>query len=249
MLLTYAVYNLYDSLLSIVYPQACVICSSSVESRAHLPACIKCWNLTTIFKGTESLCWKCGLVIHSTGRTVEPSSIYCHRCDEHLFEVARACGVYELALREAVLQLKRQPHLTSHLVPFLVRTAQCFPLNQATRIIPVPLHPQRERQRGFNQAVVIARTLGPLVGLMVDESVLIRVRASHKYRAGLDEKARFDSVANAFDVRFPATVKDEVILLVDDVFTTGATASSCTAALLAAGASSVFVLTLARPAN
>lgn len=249
MFLTLAVNNFYDSLLSVVYPQSCVICSSSVESRAHIPACIRCWDATSIFKGTESLCWKCGLVIHAAERIGEPSSIFCHRCDEHLFEAARACGVYELALREAVLQLKRQPQLTSYLVPFLISAAQCFPLNQATRIIPVPLHPERERERGFNQAAVIARMIGPLLRLMVDESVLIRVRASNKYRAGLDQKGRFDSVANAFQVRFPATVKGEAILLVDDVFTTGATASSCAAALLAAGARSVFVLTLARPAN
>ena len=249
MFLTSAAHNFYDSLLSILYPQPCVICRSSVENRAHVPACIRCWNLTSIFEGTESLCWKCGLVIHPAGRTVEPSSVHCHRCDEHLFAAARACGVYELALREAVLQLKRQPYLTSYIVPFLVRVAQRPPLNQATRIIPVPLHPQRERQRGFNQAAVIARAIGPLLGLVVDESVLTRVVASHKYRAGLDQKGRFDSVAKAFEVQFPTIVRDEVILLVDDVLTTGATASSCAAALLSAGAESVFVLTLARPRN
>lgn len=249
MFLTQAAHNFYDSLLSIFYPQPCELCGSSVESRTHVPACIKCWKLTSLFQGTESLCWKCGLVMHPAGRTVDPCSINCHRCDELLFAAARACGVYELALREAVLQLKRQPRLTSYLVPFLIRVAQRPPLNQATRIIPVPLHPQRERQRGFNQAAVIARTIGPLLGLVVDESVLTRVVASHKYRAGLDQKGRFDSVANAFEVRFPSIVRDEVILLVDDVLTTGATASSCAEALLSAGARSVFLLTLARPAN
>jgi ComF family protein len=249
MFLTHTAHNFYDSLLSILYPQPCVICGNSVESRTHVPACISCWNQTSIFEGTESLCWKCGLVIHPAGSPVDPCSIRCHQCDEHLFAAARACGVYELALREAVLQLKRQPHLASYIVSFLVRMAQRPPLNQATRIIPVPLHPQRERQRGFNQAAVIARAIGPLLDLVVDESVLTRVVASHKYRAGLDQKGRFDSVANAFDVRFPSIVKDEVILLVDDVLTTGATASSCAATLLSAGARQVVVLTLARPAN
>ncbi len=249
MFLTHAAHNLYDSLLSVFYPQPCVICGSSVESRTHVPACVTCWKLTSIFDGTESLCWKCGMVIHPAGREVDPSAIRCHRCDEYLFEGARACGVYMLALREAVLQLKRQPHMPSYLVQFLVRVARRSPLNQATRIIPVPLHPQRERQRGFNQAAVIARTIGPLLGLAVDETVLTRRGGYEKYRAGLDQKGRFDSVANAFEVRFPAIVRNEVILLVDDVFTTGATASSCAEALKAAGARSVYVLTLARPAN
>jgi predicted amidophosphoribosyltransferase len=69
-----------------------------------------------------------------------------------------------------------------------------------------------------------------------------------KYRAGLDAKGRLETVADAFSVRFPRLIEGEEVLLIDDVFTTGATASSCAAALFSAGAKSVFVLTIARPA-
>jgi ComF family protein len=114
--------------------------------------------------------------------------------------------------------------------------------------MPVPLHPERERRRGFNQASIIAHAIAPSLCLVIDEASLLRVGASHKYRAGLDAKGRLDTVAEAFIVRLPQLIAGENILLVDDVFTTGATASSCASALLAAGAKAVQVLTIARPA-
>jgi predicted amidophosphoribosyltransferase len=81
----------------------------------------------------------------------------------------------------------------------------------------------------------------------VDEQSLIRVVASEKYRAGLDSTGRHQTVSDAFLVRLPRLVMQETVLLIDDVLTTGATASSCAAALLRAGAKSVQVLTIARP--
>jgi len=110
-----------------------------------------------------------------------------------------------------------------------------------------PHHPQRESARGFNQALVIGRALSKAIGLPVDEVSLMRTAHSDRYRAGLDAKGRQATVENAFAVRYPRLVTGESILLVDDVFTTGATVSSCAEVLIAAGASDVFVLTIARP--
>ena len=114
-------------------------------------------------------------------------------------------------------------------------------------ILPVPLHPERERRRGFNQAAEIAYAISPTLRLPVEDACLKRSLASEKYRAGLDAKGRSATVAGAFDVQTPRRIQGEVILLVDDVFTTGATASSCARVLREAGADSVFVLTIARP--
>jgi ComF family protein len=123
------------------------------------------------------------------------------------------------------------------------------PLNVSTRIVPVPLHPERMRTRGFNQASIVAHALSKSLRLRVDEETLLRVSASEKYRAGLDAKGRHDTVAGAFEVSHPRLVANEDILLVDDVFTTGATVSACAEALLAAGAGNVRVLTVARAIN
>jgi predicted amidophosphoribosyltransferase len=84
------------------------------------------------------------------------------------------------------------------------------------------------------------------LGLPLDEVSLIRRAQAEKYRAGLDAKGRQDTVVHAFEVQYPQLVRAEKVLLVDDVFTTGATASACAGALLDAGADEVFVATIAR---
>jgi len=155
-------------------------------------------------------------------------------------------GVYEKALRASVLESKRRPHLGTFLINLLVEAANREPLNKATRIIPVPLHKNRAKERGFNQASTIAEALANHLRLPLDETSLTRIRGSEKYRAGLDAKGRYDTVTNAFLVRYPRLVENENVLLVDDVFTTGATVNACAAALVKAKTRAVFVLTIAR---
>jgi ComF family protein len=111
-------------------------------------------------------------------------------------------------------------------------------------VVPVPLHWRRRWRRGFNQAEVLARTVGWRHGLPVERRCLIRVRATPPQQG--DAAARRRNVRGAFAVRRAERIADRRLLLVDDVFTTGATANACAAALLNAGAAAVGVLTLAR---
>jgi ComF family protein len=236
----------YDALLAVAYPQSCAICGDSVESRKFGVACEVCWKRTRIFTGRERLCWKCGAFLDDEVLPISPEEVRCGRCETQCFNVARAVGSYKGALRESVLQLKRQPQLAPHLEALLITAAQREPLSLSTRIVPVPLHPKRQRSRGFNQAAVIAEVLSKGLRLPLDEVSVERVSLTEQYRAGLDAKGRRDTVADAFSVVHPKLIADENILLVDDVFTTGATVSACAAALLAAGAQNVFVLTISR---
>jgi len=251
MFLTRVVQLFGDGLLAVAYPQRCEICDASVERGKFGVVCEECWRKTRVFDGTETLCWKCGLLHDAEELTVSIAAedVRCRRCEMHDFTVARAVGPYKGALRESVLQLKRQPHLAPQLEELLIAAAQREPLNQSTRIIPVPLHSRRLRSRGFNQATIMAQVLSRALRLPLDEVSLARVSLSEKYRAGLDAKGRRDTVAGAFEVRHPRLVANENILLVDDVFTTGATVSACAAALVAAGARNVFVLTISRAVN
>ena len=238
----------YDALLAVAYPQSCAICGGSVESRKFGVACEACWSRTRVFDGTEILCWKCGLLHDLDELTAQVSAeeMRCRRCEMLDFSVARAVGPYEGALRESVLQLKRQAHVAPQLEALLIAAAKREPLSLSTRIVPVPLHPKRQRSRGFNQATIIAEVLSNGLGLPLDEVSLVRVTSTEKYRAGLDAKGRRDTVAGAFEVRHPKLIANENVLLVDDVFTTGATVSACSAALLTAGTRNVFVLTISR---
>ena len=239
----------YDALLTVAYPQVCRVCGGSVEERTFGVACGACWKATRIFTGTETICWKCGALSLATGVEIGAdvkTEIRCRRCDSQAFTAARAVGVYEKALRASVLESKRRPHIASFLINLLVETANREPLNEATRIIPVPLHDKRLKERGFNQASVIAETLAKHLQLPLDETSVVRIRGSEKYRAGLDPKGRRDTVSGAFLVRYPRLIADEDVLLVDDVFTTGATVNACAEALVKAKARRVFVLTVAR---
>jgi ComF family protein len=110
----------------------------------------------------------------------------------------------------------------------------------------VPLHPERQRERGFNQAVVLAHALAQRSGLPLDERSLVRTIHTAQHRAGMDARARRETVATAFKVVRPRLFAGEHVLLVDDVFTTGATVSACAHMIKDAGAQTVYVLTVAR---
>ncbi|HKR12204.1 MAG TPA: ComF family protein [Pyrinomonadaceae bacterium] len=172
--------------------------------------------------------------------------VACESCwkKTQICENQGAVGWYEGALRESVLLLKRQPYLAPHLKDLLVEAGKL--LDPVTRIVPVPLHDDRLRTRGFNQAAIIARELSRALRVPLDETSLIRVSSAEKYRTGLDAKGRRETVEKAFVVRRKRLIAGEEILLIDDVFTTGATVSACADALISAGAKSVLIMTLAR---
>jgi ComF family protein len=239
--------HLADAAIALVYPQACAVCGASVESRQDGVACAACWNATHLFDEQDTVCWKCGAFTGAAVNRDKRKSIRCGQCDNDAFTAARACGFYEGALRASILNLKREPHVAARLARLICATQQREPINSANLIIPVPLHPERERERGFNQALLLARELARLSNLPLNEHSVVRRVHTERHRAGMDSRARRDSVADAFAIRHPKLVVGQRVLLIDDVFTTGATVSACAAALKGAGAEEVFVLTLARP--
>ncbi|MEO7507887.1 MAG: phosphoribosyltransferase family protein, partial [Pyrinomonadaceae bacterium] len=172
--------------------------------------------------------------------------IRCRHCDDELFTAARSGGYYAGALRASVLALKRQPEVSGRLLELITVVASAAPLNTATLILPVPLHLERERERGFNQAAALASAIAQKISLPLNETSLVRVKHTARHRAEMDARARRESVEKVFEVAHPRRVRERAILLVDDVMTTGATLSACARVLLAAGATQVFALTIAR---
>lgn len=160
--------------------------------------------------------------------------------------MARAAGLYENALQASILHLKREPFVCKHLQKILVETFLCSEFQKVDLLIPVPLSKKRFLERGFNQAAVLTGILADKLSIKSDLQSLVRTIHTPMHRAGMDTKAREITVKNAFEVKRPNFVKDKNILLVDDVFTSGATATFCAKSLKKSGAKNVYVLTVAR---
>ena len=233
-----------DPLLSIIYPQACHLCGQSVEDHSDGVACAACWSKTRIFDGSETLCDKCSAFLSEERRFSGPT--FCRRCDEDHFDRARAVGIYEDALYASIINIKERPYLSRRLEQLIYRAFLDSPFAGTSKIIPVPLSFRRQRERGFNQAAMIAKSLGKKINVAVDELSLARKIHTERHRAGMDRKARRETVKNAFEVKRPRLIDDENILLVDDILTSGATVSNCAKVLKKAGAVEVNVLTIAR---
>src|SRR6476620_5519358 len=127
--------SLYDATLALVYPHACAVCGRSVESRHDGVACALCWQTTPVFTEDDTLCWKCGAF---TAAAVDPehrSSVRCGRCADDAFDGARACGIYEGALRASILELKREPHVPRRLANLLSAAQRCEPLSRSELIV------------------------------------------------------------------------------------------------------------------
>lgn len=149
-------------------------------------------------------------------------------------------GVVATAIQR--LKFSKASYLCAVFGPFLREHLDAFP--EIELVIPVPLHPKRLVERGYNQAALLARSTTQGTRLPVEYDALKRIRKTF-HQATLSRQERYANVENAFEAT-PRLVKGKSILLIDDVMTTGATVSACADALLFAEAQEVNVLTLAR---
>lgn len=235
--------TLQNSVFSLVYPQECRVCSGHVEDHNDGVACGDCWTATTIFNGDEMLCNKCGAFF---GDKAAPVAVYCHQCVDHHYSKALALGIYEKALAASIVRLKTVPSLPSRLRSMIRSSKSLGVLSEVDLIIPIPLSRLRRLERGFNQADMIAAAISRSFRIPQDKQSLTRKLHTPIHRIGMDKKARELTVKNAFEVKRPKLIERKNILLVDDVFTSGATASACAKVLKKNGAISVKVFTLAR---
>lgn len=261
--------KLRDSLVALAYPQACRVCGEPVEVWSDGVVCGRCWTdpaVTRLLLGVR-ICQLCGAPLDSAIRSIRWSSgpasddaprnperpaacAVCAKVGSRPLRHARSCGIYSGALEASVLFLKSNPHLCGRLREILSATFdEHRDALAGSVVIPVPLHRSRERERGFNQALIIARALCRRHDLPLDARALARVKPTARHRAGMDFVDRAKSVENAFEAIHPARVDGKKILLVDDVYTTGSTISAAATALLRAGAETVNALTLARVAS
>jgi ComF family protein len=223
--------------LDLLFPPRCALCGrhgaalcddcAHALPRADPPRCSRCWSPRRPGWG-------------------------CRRCDEFAsggpaLEGLRSPYVFQEGARELVHALKYNYYsaLASPMGELMARYLQDTPL-PADVLVPVPLHPRRQRARGYNQSLLLAREVSRRLDLPLAAEALVRRRDTPPQARAVEADDRRLNVAGAFDCR-PGAVAGRRVLLVDDVTTTGATLDACARALLAqGGASSVWALTFAR---
>jgi ComF family protein len=196
------------------------------------------------------LCSRCGRPFVSPAATLGATQALCHGCRRSLydFDFARSYGPYSQWMSRAIVLLKyeRVTPLAGWFAERLLPLAREYnSQDSADILVPVPLHSARLKERGYNQAELIARALAKKLGLPCRPCLLVRTRPRpDKLRLTLRE--RWHSVRNAFDMQRGARVDKLRVILLDDVLTTGATLDACSRALRAAGAARVAAFTVAR---
>jgi len=248
-----------DALVSVVFPAGCRLCERLLTRASRVPICDDC---LASFEPLESpLCEICGQPLEipsfATGKpsvnlSSTKSGLICSVCEArtYSFEAARSYAKYEGALVRAIVLLKfsRIEPLGAWFADRLADVWRRLSLLGIDVVVPVPLHRQRERERGYNQADLIARPLAKGLRLPYRAVLLVRTRPRPaKQILSLEE--RWTSVRGAFATRPGSQVDNLRVLLVDDVMTTGATLDACAKALREAGAKSVVGLTVARAAR
>jgi ComF family protein len=229
--------------LNLLFPLICIHCKKPLSPDDYLfQLCAQCRE--TIEPNLPPFCRKCSRPLAGLDRT------HCRTCDEntHHFDRAWATIIYNDTSQDLIHVFKYANktslrHYFGHCLNTFWDTYQNV-LPRPDLLVPVPLHPTRQRERGYNQAQLLAEKLAQHAQIPLDTKSLVRSRFTPN-QAAQSRKERWTNISGAFKIKHQISIREKNILLIDDLYTTGATASEAAAVLKAAGAVEVNVLTLA----
>ena len=230
--------------VDLVYPRNCLFCTVPLAETERGVVCRACLGGARLIE--PPFCQRCALPF--AGAVTE--TFACGYCQDRPFGFARtvcACRA-EGVVRECIHRFKyqREMYFGPHLADWLLGAAQRWiDWHAVDAIVPVPLHPRKKREREFNQAEYLAAALSRALGVPVEQRNLRRIRDT-RTQTKLDAVERAANLRGAFAIRRPEPFRKKRLVLVDDVFTTGATLDSCAKVLKAAGAGEVIALAVAR---
>jgi ComF family protein len=229
----------------LLYPSFCEVCQAFLEKPGESILCLSCQEKIKP-RPWDSYCLCCGRFFEGAG---EPH--LCLGCLEKTppFSKHRSCGRYEGIIKDVILLYKYRGfeglgrYLAGYVEQALGSEEDLW--LDVDAIVPVPLHRVREKERGFNQSRVLAKKLSRIKKIQLLDRRLVKVK-NIPPQTSLEAKERVRNVRGAFRVKRPGAIKGKVILLVDDVYTTGSTLSECSLALKDAGAKEVRAVTIAQ---
>ena len=228
----------------ILFPPECPACGTVLITSEGHSFCSGCRSSMNFI--TSPLCTTCGLPFTEAGGAN-------HLCEDCIlssppFFMARALGKYEETLLDAIHLFKYHGKISvgEALGRMMARASyDSLVVGDYSLIMPVPLHPKRLRERGFNQSLVLARQISKMFSIPLDFITLKR-KIRTEAQVNLSRERRAANVRGAFEVTNGNGIEGKKILLIDDVYTTGSTAKECSKILTQNGAEEVAVLTLAR---
>jgi len=241
---------LVTALLDLVFPAFCPVCRRRLGDGRRDPLCGGCW--AALEPIIAPYCRVCGIPFQTfpTGDADRSVGRLCGPCRARspLFSYARSAVRYEGVAREALHAFKfgARRALAAPLGDLVAGLGpEALPVSVPDLLVPVPLHVRRERERGFNQALLLAARVGRAWRVPVRSDVLVRTVPTVS-QTDLSAEARRANVRRAFALRRPELVAGRHVLLVDDIYTTGSTVGECARCLEDGGAATVGVLTVAR---
>ena len=235
----------FEKIIDFVLPPRCPITGDLVDSQGMVSP--DAWKTLSFI--TAPFCARCGHPFEFALPAGSEASV-CPTClkTPPAYQKARSALVYDESSRGFILGFKHgdQTQNVVAMVPWLMQAGVDF-WKDADLIAPVPLHWTRLLRRRYNQSAILGARVAKAAGIMFLPDVLARVRRT-PVQGHLNATQRHKNVAHAFNVprHRAASIAGKVIVLVDDVYTTGATVNECAKALLDAGAAKVYVLTLAK---
>jgi ComF family protein len=249
-----------DDLVTTVFPTDCRACGGPLLQADLSPVCDQC--IDSVQKQSMTLCGRCGEALDMEGvrfaGQFPVEGLLCSPCRmaPPEFERAVAYAVYQDELREMVhlLKYERMSSMARPLGRMLARAIEMIETETGKDllVVAVPLFPSKERERGYNQAVLLSdaalaelKTSRPEWRLQAAHGVIRRVKDTRS-QFELTPKGRRRNLQGAFAIADGSALKGREVLLVDDIYTTGATARACSRILRQAGASKVWVATVSR---
>ncbi len=227
----------------ILFPSFCRLCHRLLDQPGERVICHQCWH--QINQPSSPYCQICGRFMER-----RQGADICTDCQQTKwsFSLHRSCFRYEGLIKEIILLYKYGRFrilgrdLANLILLFLVDNSIWDGLEV---VVPVPLQARRQKERGFNQAEVIARYIGKTKGLPIASRAIIKIKDTPP-QASLEAKLRRENVKGAYKIGQKDKIRNKIVLLVDDVFTTGSTIEECSRILKEAGAREIRAITVAQ---
>ncbi len=233
--------GILEGIFNFFLPQHCLVCGSYISCSQGFPLCPECFSRIEYLN--SPLCVKCGRPLPG------PSTLLCHRCRTFPFhfDTARAVALYTSPLRDCIQAFKYQGFTSFRYLfgELLCEYLEKNPfLKEVDCLLPVPLHPARLKERGFNQSLILAEEIKKCFSIPIVSKEVRRIKPTLP-QVGLKVKERRKNMRGAFEIKENNLFQNKRVLIVDDVLTSRSTVDSLSQTLKRGGAKEVLVLALA----